>query len=513
MTSTLSSEARRAVCAVLGFPRKTGPDGLGISDGALVLWLVLVLTSKPKVTDAERANGGLYHGDPDARCHDELGRKMGPSRTGEKAERKTVGAADDELAETLKLISRKRVTNELGAENGPHTPYTRTRHPDKGRPIEVSAVVVDFIVAVIREPRVSANRKAQAVRLAAERGLKLVGENDAFEEALGMTWKSVKRFFEDMEDAGVAHVVHIPPEHGKRGRCVHELTLMTPNTPLPAAAAVSTAPDRELVQAPAPGMLAASPSIDSSSPGAACALGTTQSEKMPEALTFAGAPGGDWAALFRQERTELWQGVREQVEEAIRLVELGVRAGDTVSDRDKVEMFVRPILALQNDEKRSNPAALKAALKVALERADGPCLGGNGVNRFRKFVPVVFAAKLKHYGHDSARAQTNGAVARASSIEAREAAARELLSESYRLNKSGGTAVARELLSDILARAQSLAELFDGDAAACRDALRLAFKHGSTDFVGARPNPYAAVDYLPEFTPAPAASRATKATT
>ena len=121
-----SPEIGRCVCAVVGLPRES------ISDAAVVLALVLLLTRKPRATAFERAHGGLYHDDLHARCHDEPARKIGPAREGAQAGPKTMKAADAEL-ERLKLITRYRVESEHGRKDGQHTSYHRDFHPEAGR--------------------------------------------------------------------------------------------------------------------------------------------------------------------------------------------------------------------------------------------------------------------------------------------------------------------------------------------------------------------------------------------
>jgi hypothetical protein len=96
-------------------------------------------------------------------------------------------------------------------------------------------------------------------------------------------------------------------------------------------------------------------------------------------------------------------------------------------------------------------------------------------------------------------AGTNAAAAAAASIGAHEKAVRELLRQAYALNKIGEFEPARALLSDILSQTKALAELFGDEEERCDRALRLAFKQGSSDFVGVQPNPYAAVDFYPEW--------------
>jgi hypothetical protein len=75
---------------------------------------------------------------------------------------------------------------------------------------------------------------------------------------------------------------------------------------------------------------------------------------------------------------------------------------------------------------------------------------------------------------------------------------RALLRRAAELNGSGQEEQARALLSDILSRVDSLKNVFNGDEILCERSLREAFKQGTSDFVGIRPNPYG-LDFYPEW--------------
>ena len=83
----------------------------------------------------------------------------------------------------------------------------------------------------------------------------------------------------------------------------------------------------------------------------------------------------------------------------------------------------------------------------------------------------------------------------------RELAMRRLLDKAGTLNGTGQLEEARALLADILAEAANLAPLFDGNADVADHQLRLAFKQGTSDFVGVRPEGVGALDFYPEWTP------------
>ncbi len=386
MTYQLSSEARRAVCAVLGLPRKITPDGPGISDGALVLFLVLVLTAKPVATDAERRNGALYHDDPLARCHDELQRKVGPARTGAQGGRATIKASDKELAD-LRLIEREQVENEFGARKGRHTPYRRVPQPQNGRPVELGDDVLAFVAAVIRDPVLAANRKAQAVRFAAERGMRLAGENAAFELALGITWKAVKDFHADMEAAGYARVTHTPPPAGKRGRCVHEMVL-------------SATPHRS--RDGRPQSLPTSPKSGTTTTAEAIprAAGLVKEPQAPEfeagpAVQNTSAISDDTVLQFEsldELRSQLW--FRHHVDECI---DLARRQDPDLDDQDVIESIVKPVRDLQKKAGHDKNAVAWALVAVLTDR-DGPLYGPNSARRFPGFVSAVFKAHRNKFG-------------------------------------------------------------------------------------------------------------------
>lgn len=75
---------------------------------------------------------------------------------------------------------------------------------------------------------------------------------------------------------------------------------------------------------------------------------------------------------------------------------------------------------------------------------------------------------------------------------------RDLLRRAAALNGSGEKEQAREILADILALVPQLAHLFQEDQQICENSLREAYKQGSSDFVGIRPDAYG-LDFYPEW--------------
>jgi hypothetical protein len=567
MTYTPSAGSRRAICAVLGHKPKTktraeSPEPsatpeCGITDEGLVLYLALHLTKKPRATKPGRP---AWHDDPNARCHAELQGKMGAARDGKGAGRQSVIRADAELEE-LRLITRGRVSNERGKQNGPHTPHRRVLHPENGVPLEVSDETLAFIAAVICDPELGSNRKAQLVRIAAKAtSLSWAGESPAYESALGLTRLGVKDFFEAVVAARYGRLHSDPPIRGHRRGWLHTLKLSIPGESTDdGKQAAATTPAAASTPAPAsqPAVVTDVPSMRSApqEPEAAEVIRDRFSETLgdlrgPTGPARAAAPAATPAASEAPEPTaadagdaasagpavprqavivfpdlraaataagrELWPNIRALMPKVLKLAETRLPAGQQLDLQTKLDKFVAPILDLQRSAAaQADPAALTQALEALIsQEGTSPLYGDNTVNRFGPYLKTVFASVAKERGvaggsrkNGAASAPTNAEAQAANSIEAREGTARELLGQAYELNKTGQAGAARALLGDMLAGAHSLAELFGGDVAACRDALRLAFKQGSTDFVGARPNPYSAVDYLPEVVATPTATK------
>jgi hypothetical protein len=75
-----------------------------------------------------------------------------------------------------------------------------------------------------------------------------------------------------------------------------------------------------------------------------------------------------------------------------------------------------------------------------------------------------------------------------------------LLSRAATLNGSSRPEESQSLLAQLLELAKPLSPLFDGSEANARFQLQLAFKRGTSDFVGVKPSPHG-LDFLPDWKP------------
>ena len=199
---------------------------------------------------------------------------------------------------------------------------------------------------------------------------------------------------------------------------------------------------------------------------------------------------------LREEAIRLYKLLwfKDLVEQCVKLAEAQLKAGRKVTMTRRINNFYRPVWELQ--EKYNNPALLKYALEQTVA---GPALRRPDTHGWVKYLAKVCDNNAAGFAGKTVVEGTNADAAQRNSIESRERAVRELLRRAYQLNRGGDQESARVLLSDILAQTKSLAELFGGDEKRCDAALRLAYKQGESDFVAARPNQYAAVDYYPEW--------------
>jgi len=200
---------------------------------------------------------------------------------------------------------------------------------------------------------------------------------------------------------------------------------------------------------------------------------------------------------IREEAIRLYRLLwfRDLVEEAVKMAEAQMKAGHKVSITRRINNFYLPVWQLQ--EKYNNPALIKYSLQQTI---DGPALRNPDTHGWVKYLAKVCANNVQRFRGGGVVPGTNAAQTEATSLKARERAVAEMLHQAYDLNRTGEVESARVLLSDILAQTKALAPLFDGDEEHCERALREAFKQGSSDITGIRPNPHAAVDYYPEWT-------------
>lgn len=206
--------------------------------------------------------------------------------------------------------------------------------------------------------------------------------------------------------------------------------------------------------------------------------------------------------------------MQEIVARAGRLLKSG-----RVSSSRELTGFYEPVLALQTEF--GNPPLLRYALEETLKNGvlDG-IKGQANTNNWHRYTRKI-CVKHRHRFPRAADADlevvsgpiTNtdappepqtGQVrqmSQQSSLRERELEMRDLLRKAARLNGTGEGDKARKLLKqEIGPKIAGVAERFDGNIAYCRAAIALAFKQGSTDFVGVKPDQYA-LDYFPEWSP------------
>jgi hypothetical protein len=199
---------------------------------------------------------------------------------------------------------------------------------------------------------------------------------------------------------------------------------------------------------------------------------------------------------LREEAVRLYRLLwfNDLVEEAVKLAQAQLQEGHKITLTRRIGNFYRPVWELQ--ERYNNPPLLRYALEQTIE---GPALRSPNTRGWHKYLARVCENNALRYAGGGVAAGTNAAKTANESIAARERAVRELLRQAYALNKADEFEPARALLSDILSQTKALAELFDGDEEKCDRALREAFKQGSSDFVGVKPNPRSPVDFYREW--------------
>lgn len=199
---------------------------------------------------------------------------------------------------------------------------------------------------------------------------------------------------------------------------------------------------------------------------------------------------------LRQEAIRLYRLLwyPKLVEEAVHLAQAQLKAGHKISIGRRINNFYRPVYELQ--EEYANPPLLRYALQQTL---DGPALHHPDTRSWIRYLAKVCANNKANFSGEVVPSGTNAAEIEASSLRGREMAVASLLRQAYELNRDGEIPAARALLSDILAQAKALAPLFNGDEKRADRALRLAFKQGSADILGVRPNSHSPVDYYPEW--------------
>ncbi len=184
---------------------------------------------------------------------------------------------------------------------------------------------------------------------------------------------------------------------------------------------------------------------------------------------------------YQQLRSELWYP--ELVDQAIELAGRKLKSG-SVSKTRKVNGFFRPIVELQRDY--PTPALVKYALEQTLA---GPVFQDQG--RDRNWFN--YARRVAENGQSKFTAVASEP-GRGRSAKEAELEVREMLREAARLNGLGQHDQARAKLTEIMAEVDAVVSLFDSRQQA-EDQIKLAFKQGQSDFVGAKVDPFAP-DYL-----------------
>ena len=197
----------------------------------------------------------------------------------------------------------------------------------------------------------------------------------------------------------------------------------------------------------------------------------------------------EYRQLAKQLLSELWYP--ELVNEAIKRAGKQLKTGRVTPARG-VNGFYRPVLALQ--EQYNNPALVKYALEETIRAG---ILDKPNTLTWHRYALAICKNNRRRFPL-ARQLPTNTDLE--AKLRADELAMRERLHEAARANGSGDSERARELLSEALAAADSLAELFDGDTERARQAIQLAFKQGQTDALSVKPDEYA-LDFLPEWQP------------
>lgn len=172
----------------------------------------------------------------------------------------------------------------------------------------------------------------------------------------------------------------------------------------------------------------------------------------------------------------------ELVEEAIVEAAKPLQSGKVSLSR-QLNSFWKPVWQMQ--EKYSSPPLVRHALEQTIRA--GVIAKPRNERWFRYAETVARNAQGQFLGGDDTREG-----------EEYENKTRELLRRAAALNGSGQGEQAREILSDILALAEHLDGLFEGDRGLCENSLREAYKQGSSDFIGIEPDPYG-LDFYPEW--------------
>jgi hypothetical protein len=184
----------------------------------------------------------------------------------------------------------------------------------------------------------------------------------------------------------------------------------------------------------------------------------------------------------------------QYVNEAIRQAESSMRSGARISPKRILRDFYKPVYDMQQEF--STAPLIEYALKETIRRRVPAERRGRNWVAYPKAICKSHRARFE--GRTQPKPGTNAAEQHAQSLPVKKKAATDLLSRAAALNDRGQTDQARELLSEILSDSliRGVAPLFGGDLDRAEYQLRLAFKHGTSDFVGAELDPYG-IDHYP----------------
>jgi hypothetical protein len=194
-------------------------------------------------------------------------------------------------------------------------------------------------------------------------------------------------------------------------------------------------------------------------------------------------------------RSLLWYP--DLVDQAAKMAEGALKAGGKLSLRRRISGFYQPVLELQ--ETYVSAPLVRYALEETLRRKVPAGRRNRNWHHYTRAICENNRTNPRFAGVPVAT-DTNAALARKRSLPAREQAVRELLKRAAQLNGAGELEAGRALLSDILAHARDLAELFGGDVKVADCALREAFKQGVSDFSSIDPADSLGLDFYEEWT-------------
>ena len=213
------------------------------------------------------------------------------------------------------------------------------------------------------------------------------------------------------------------------------------------------------------------------------------------------SPRRDEADAAREAFAALWGPCKRPLTACWKRAERHLDEGTSFTPRDLHRWFIGPVLALQKEHViGSDPDALYKALKTTSEYKGGPvhATDGRGHERFAKFLRKV---ALREARERAGRPRPGSNAVVATTLRDHEHAMRALVraaSTAFGAD-DGRSGRGEQILDEILAKADTVADLFAGDLAYTECKLREAVKQGNTDFVSAEPFPWG-LDYTPEWT-------------